>query len=226
MRWCFLGTNSGYTGNWTVTSGRLEIGNNSLNALGSGSVTIANPGSFLTFNTTNDLVVNNQIDGIGGVWKLNTNTVTLSGNNTFAGSVVGEQRRSETGHQRGHFQRGDDFAVWRQCGCQRDWWFDFERCHSPEHERHRHGGWQSNGDHGHHQYLHLTSATNDILNVTGSLTLNGTPTLQVNLSGLKSSGSYRLINYSGTILGGGAFACCHPPAAASSFLWITPPPVR
>jgi autotransporter-associated beta strand protein len=83
------GNNSAYNGNWTNAStfGNIKILSGTTNALGSGSVTLVNAGSELIFNSTNNLAVNNLISGLGSVVKQNTNTVTLSGNNTFTGSV-------------------------------------------------------------------------------------------------------------------------------------------
>src|SRR5947207_13910997 len=83
------GTNSGYTGNWTNNNGTIEIRSGSSNALGSGSVTMSTATTtFLSFNSTNDLVINNSIFGNGNVIKLNTNTVTLNGPNTYTGTTT------------------------------------------------------------------------------------------------------------------------------------------
>jgi autotransporter-associated beta strand protein len=47
----------------------------------------------------------------------------------------------------------------------------------------------------------VTSTTNDILNVSGSLTLSTTPvTLNVSVPGFKAAGTYRLINYVGAAI--------------------------
>jgi autotransporter-associated beta strand protein len=81
------GSNSAYTGNWTNASslGNIVIVSGTTNPLGSGSVTLVNAGSGLVFNSTNNLVVNNLIGGLGSMMKLNADTVTLNGNNTFTG---------------------------------------------------------------------------------------------------------------------------------------------
>jgi beta-mannanase len=83
------GDNSAYTGDWTNTSawGSIEILSGTANALGSGNVTLANTGSSLVFNSTNNLVVNNLITGPGFVVQENTNTVVLCGNDTFTGPL-------------------------------------------------------------------------------------------------------------------------------------------
>ena len=84
------GNNSAYSGNWTNAStfGNIKILSGTTNALGSGGVILVNSGSWLVFDSTNDLVVNNLISGPGSVVKQNTNTVTLNGNNTFTGSLL------------------------------------------------------------------------------------------------------------------------------------------
>jgi autotransporter-associated beta strand protein len=83
------GNNSAYTGNWTnaSTSGSIKILSGTTNALGSGSVMLANPGAGLVFNSTNNLVVNGSISGAGSVIQQNTNTVILNGVNTFTGPL-------------------------------------------------------------------------------------------------------------------------------------------
>jgi autotransporter-associated beta strand protein len=84
------GANSAYSGNWTNAStfGDIEILSGTTNALGSGSVTLVNAGSRLVFNSTNNLVVNNWISGMGSVVQKNTNTITLNGSNNFTGSLL------------------------------------------------------------------------------------------------------------------------------------------
>jgi fibronectin-binding autotransporter adhesin len=53
--------------------------------------------------------------------------------------------------------------------------------------------------------------TNDTLNVGGTITLNGMTTIQVAApEGYIANGTYRLINYSGTLQGGGSFALVTP----------------
>jgi len=83
------GNNSAYTGNWTNAStiGSIKILSGTTNALGSGSVMLANPGAGLVFNSINNLVVNGSIGGAGSVIQENTDTVTLNGANTFTGPL-------------------------------------------------------------------------------------------------------------------------------------------
>jgi autotransporter-associated beta strand protein len=84
------GNNSGYSGNWTNASsfGNIKIFSGTTNALGSGSVTLVNAGSWLVFNSTNNVVVNNLISGLGSVVQENTNTVTLNSSNSFTGPLL------------------------------------------------------------------------------------------------------------------------------------------
>jgi len=84
------GNNSAYCGNWTNASawGTIKIWSGTTNALGSGGVILANAGSWLVFDSTNNFAVNNLISGPGSVMQANTNTVTLNGNNTFTGSLL------------------------------------------------------------------------------------------------------------------------------------------
>lgn len=83
------GNNSAYNGNWTNAStfGSIKILSGTSNALGSGSVILANPGAGLVFNSANNLVVNGSICGAGSVTQENTNTVILNGVNTFTGPL-------------------------------------------------------------------------------------------------------------------------------------------
>src|SRR6266852_2401600 len=83
-----FGTNTAYSGNWSNANGGLIITGSTTNALGSGVVTLQVADAFLGFNAANNLVVSNSIYGKGSVVKLNTNTVNLSGNNTFTGSLI------------------------------------------------------------------------------------------------------------------------------------------
>ena len=83
-----LGTNTAFSGNWTNTLGRIELGNNALNPLGSGKVMLMTTSNALNLNATNDFSLANVIEGVGIVIKANSNSVTLNGANTFIGSTV------------------------------------------------------------------------------------------------------------------------------------------
>ncbi|MEO7297304.1 MAG: autotransporter-associated beta strand repeat-containing protein [Verrucomicrobiota bacterium] len=81
----FNGTNS-YTGGTVISAGTLQIGSGGFSGtLGSGNVT--NNGT-LVFNRTNDFSVTNIFTGTGGITQNGTGAVTLSGNNSHAGSTV------------------------------------------------------------------------------------------------------------------------------------------
>jgi len=83
----FAGSNT-YTGDTTISSGTLQIGNDgATGSLGSGDV--INNGT-LRFDRTGTLEVPNAITGTGGVQidcPINAGTITLSGTNTFDGGV-------------------------------------------------------------------------------------------------------------------------------------------
>ena len=72
--------------------------------------------------------------------------------------------------------------------------------------------------------FNLTQNTNNILNISGSLTLNGTPNISLTLNGSKPNGIYRLINYSGTIQGGGSFTLTPPAGSSETFVLNTSTP--
>jgi autotransporter-associated beta strand protein len=70
----------------------------------------------------------------------------------------------------------------------------------------------------------LSTATNDILEVAGSLTLNGTTTNAINVpEGFVDNGTYRLINYTGVLQGLGSFELL-PPASRQIFTLDTSTP--
>lgn len=219
-----LGNNSGFTGNWTVT-GRLEIGSDSVNALGSGSVLLFDPANALAFNATNDFTVTNLIDGAGVVVKLNTNTVTWSGDNaTFFGTVQASNGvlRLATASSLASatvitLAGGTIDAspigglslnplVAQTLNCQGT----------------INGGLTA--DSGNTLNFNLTPTTNDILNLTGSLTVNGSPTLNLTLTGFKPAGTYPLIYYTGALQGGGAFTVMPASSGNQTFTLDTSTP--
>lgn len=66
--------------------------------------------------------------------------------------------------------------------------------------------------------------TNDTLNVGGTITLNGITTIQIAApEGFIANGTYRLINYSGTLQGGGSFALVTPGSRQNFALDTTTP---
>jgi autotransporter-associated beta strand protein len=78
------GTND-FSGGLNIIGGMLQIGNNDTNGtlpLGN----IADNGT-LAFSRADDLTVANSISGSGGVSQVNTNTLTLSGVNSYSGAT-------------------------------------------------------------------------------------------------------------------------------------------
>jgi len=219
-----FGTNTAFSGAWKILTGNLQIGNGASNALGTNSVTfttVSTPVS-LIFNSTNNFTVSNTISGPGSVIKQNTGTVTLAGANTFVGTVqvsggvlqigAGSSLATATNItlSGGTLDAGPIGGLSLAAnetinGCN--------------------GTVISNltAATGNSLNFNLSTPTNDVLNVTGSLTLSGTPTLNLILSSYKPTGTYRLINYSGTIQGGGSFTLV-PPGGGASYTLDTATP--
>lgn len=211
------GSNSAFVGNWTNSGGFIQILSGTTNALGSGVVTLLNAGNYLWFNSTNDQTVNNVLTGLGSLVKANTNTVTLGGDNAFTGAIVVSN---------GVLKLNSATAIANSATIS---------IAGGTVDASSIGGLALNP--ANNQMLNcrgsvvgsltaatentlnfnLTPTTNDILNVSGTLTLNGTPTLNLTLAGYKPSGTYRLINYSGTIQGGGSFNLIPPVGSSESF---------
>src|SRR6266852_263766 len=219
-----FGTNTAYSGNWSNANGGLIITGSTTNALGSGVVTLQVADAFLGFNAANNLVVSNSIYGKGSVVKLNTNTVNLSGNNTFTGSLI---------ISNGVLQIGSDSAISNAAvisllnGATLNASLAGGLTLNPAGQNMNCNGTViSNLTIATTNTLNfnLTATTNDVLNVTGSLTLNGNPILNLTLSGYKASGVYRLINYSGAIQGGGSFNLVPPSGSTETFQLDTSTP--
>jgi fibronectin-binding autotransporter adhesin len=218
-----FGNNSAYSGNWSNANGGLIIEGGTTNALGSGSVTLQVGDAFLGFNSTNNLVISNSIFGDGSVIKWNTNTVNLSGNDTYTNSLI---------ISNGVIQLGANYSLTNVqtitlAGGTLDASLSGGLTLNPAGQTMNCLGTvisnltASTAD---NLFFNLTPTTNDILNVTGSLTLNGNPTLNLNLLGFKLSGTYRLINYSGTIQGGGSFTLVPPAGSTETFQLNTSTP--
>lgn len=221
------GNNSGYSGNWNVTAGGLVVldGNNTASPLGSGSVTLTGAGQSLQFNTTNNLTITNLLVGDGRVIKLNSNTISLNGDNpSFNGSVVVSQgalrllastavataRITLNGGTLdttalGGYALNDSYAQTMDCNGNVN------------------GGLEAKT--GTTMNFNFSTLTNDVLNITnGSFTLTGNPNLSISLVGFKQPGTYRLINYTGAILGGGAFNLIPPAGSSQMFALNTSTP--
>ena len=226
-----FGNNAAYMGNWTnagtSTSTFIKIMSGTTNALGSGSVNLVNANP-LIINSTNNMVISNTISGLGSVVKQNTNTVALSGNNTFTGPVQ---------ISGGVLQLGASSAITNAslislAGGTLDASLIGGLTLNPTGQNMNCNGTvignltaSSTATPATNTLnFTLTTITNDILNVTGSLTLIGNPILNLTLSGLKPSGVYRLINYSGTIQDGGSFNLVPPAGSTETFQLDTSTP--
>jgi autotransporter-associated beta strand protein len=72
-------------GTTTINEGPLQLGNGGITGtLGSGPI---NDNWYLAVNRSDDLTISAQISGSGGLLKSGANTLTLTGNNTFDGTV-------------------------------------------------------------------------------------------------------------------------------------------
>jgi len=195
------GTNTAFSGNWSNRVGRIEIGNNALDALGSGKVILVNFTNTLTLNATNDFVVPNVIEGLGNLVKANSNTVTLSAANTFAGSTVVSN---------GVLKLSNALAITSSTNISlRGGTVDASLIGGLTLNTANNQAMNCNGsvtgnltvDSVNALNFNVTAATNDILNVSGSLTLSSTPvTLNVSVPTFKATGTYRLINYVGAAI--------------------------
>ena len=83
-----LSATNTYAGDTTISAGSLQItGSGSLGTGASYSGNISNSGSF-TLNTATDQTLTGILSGNGALVKSNTNTVILSGANTFTGNTT------------------------------------------------------------------------------------------------------------------------------------------
>ncbi|WP_081033958.1 autotransporter-associated beta strand repeat-containing protein [Comamonas thiooxydans] len=74
-----------YQGSTTVGAGTLQVGNGGTGgSLGSGAI---NNNGTLVFNRSNDLTLNNSINGSGGLTQAGGGTLTLSGSSSYGGST-------------------------------------------------------------------------------------------------------------------------------------------
>lgn len=220
-----LGTNSAYSGNWTNILGIIKIQGGTTNALGSGAVTlVGNGSSSLVFNSTNNMVVSNSISGPGFIVKLNTNSVMLAGSNTFTGSV----RITNGVLQLGAGSSLTNSSTIILAGGTLDASLAGGLTLNAVTGQSMNGNGTVIGDMtaatGNTLNFNLAPTTNDILNITGALTLNGNPTLNLTLTGFKPTGTYRLINYTGTIQGGGSFNLIPPAGSSETFALDTSTP--
>jgi fibronectin-binding autotransporter adhesin len=222
-----FGTNTAFTGGWTNNQGTLEIESSSVNPLGSGPVimTLGNS-TFLNFNTTNNLVITNSIFGNGAVGQINTGTVTLNGNNTYTGRTTISAGTLKIG---ANSSLTNSTVISLTGGATLDVSvIGGLVMNNANNQIMTNGNGNVTGNltvsTANALNFNLTSTTNDILNVSGSLTLNGTPNISLALNGAKPNGTYRLINYSGTIQGGGSFTVVPPAGSVETFALNTNTP--
>jgi fibronectin-binding autotransporter adhesin len=221
------GTNTAFTGSWTNNQGILEIESGSVNPLGSGALTMTLANStFLNFNTTNALVITNSIFGSGAVGQFNTGTVTLNGVNTYTGTTTVSNGVLQIGAN----SSISNSALISLTGGTLDASLIGGLVLVSNQQMNCNGSIigsltaSSSGTLTNILNFNLTPSTNDILNVSGSLTLNDNPNISLALNGSKPNGTYRLINYSGTIQGGGSFTVTPPAGSSETFTLNTSTP--
>ena len=76
--------NNTYAGGTTVSAGTLQLGNGAATGSINGNVSVGG-GATLSINRSDDLAFGNVVSGSGGLTKLAGNTLTLTGENTYAG---------------------------------------------------------------------------------------------------------------------------------------------
>ncbi|SHO67720.1 autotransporter-associated beta strand repeat-containing protein, partial [Pseudoxanthobacter soli DSM 19599] len=74
-----------YTGGTTVSGGTLQIGAGGTTGSITGNVALSSNGAVVTFNRSNDLTFSGVISGTGQIRKQGAGTLTLSGQNTLTG---------------------------------------------------------------------------------------------------------------------------------------------
>ncbi len=231
------GNGSAFSGNWTVSGGRMELWSGTTSPLGSGTITLVGATNTLSFNSPVNLVLNNEVTGAGAVIKRNSGTFTFGGYNSYSGGTFitnGVLKLGAAGAIPNtsiiHLESGGTFDVSSASS------FVLSQTLRGNGgvvgDLTTSGSTISVGLSTQCSQLNLSNSltlgggdtisydagvsSNDVLNVKGSLTVNGSVTIAVNLlQGFAAPGTYRLINYSGTLQGGGSFA-----------LDVTPTPTR
>jgi fibronectin-binding autotransporter adhesin len=199
-----------YQGGTTITGGSLQIGNNGT----TGSVTgnVANNGT-LAFAKSNTLSFGGLISGSGTVTQVGTGTTVLSGDNTYTGGtninagtlrINGDQSAATglvtvasgatlggsgiiggavTVANGGHIAPGNSpgTLTMGSLTLNASSVLDFELG-------------QANT---------VGGTLNDLINVNGNLTLDGTLNVTPSVGGTYGAGIYRLINYTGTLIDNG-----------------------
>jgi autotransporter-associated beta strand protein len=219
-----FGTNSAYSGNWTNITGLIEVMSGSSNALGSGSITLNfSTSTFLIFNTTNGMLVANPIGGLGNVIQMNNSTVTLAGNNTYMGyTEVTNGGTLQIGASSTLANSSSIILAGGTVDASLIGGLTLGATQSMSCSGTVIGNLTVPGTNV--MNFNFTATTNSVLNVNGSLTLNGAATLNVTTSGFVTPGTYRLINYTGTIQGGGSFNLIPPAGSTEVFQLDTSTP--
>ena len=224
-----LTANNTYTGNTTISAGTLQLGDDT--AAGSVAGNIANNAN-LTFHRSDDVTFNNVISGTGNVTKLDLNTLTFTANQTYTGLT-----RIDDGTLvvNGSMQTGQVLVT--AGGNLAGTGSILGALGLPNTVEIADGGQISPGSPTVAGTLTTTSLilaptsqlnfqlgtadaagspTNDLLIVNGNLTLNG----QLNITGaFGGPGTYRLINYTGSLTDNGLTMGILPgDLVASSFL--------
>ena len=216
-----FGTNSAYSGNWTNITGIIEVMSGSSNALGSGSITLNfSTSTFLIFNSTNSMAISNSIYGLGNVIQENSGKVTLTGANAFTGYVL---VTNNSVLQIGAGSSLTNASAINLMGGTLDaslvGGLTLGATQSMTCSGAVLGGLTVPGPNT--LNFNFTPVTNSVLNVSGPLTLDQVANLNVNAFGFITPGTYRLINYSGTIQGGGNFNLIPPAGSTETFLLDT-----
>jgi autotransporter-associated beta strand protein len=219
------GTNTGFSGNWTNNNGVLSLEGACVNPLGSGVVTLTAAGASVRFNTTNNLVISNAIWGLGSIVQINSNTVTLAGTNLYTGATtisngvlkigagVSLSNSSSISLAGGTLDASANGGLVLNVASNQPMSCNGSIIGSLTAS--------SSGAQTNNLNFNLYLLTNDVLNISGPLTLSNNPSLTLALTGLKPNGRYRLINYSGSIQGGGSFNLIPPGSSSEGFVLDT-----
>ena len=219
--------NNPYTGTTTVNGGILQIGDGvtaAAGTLGTGAITLGGAGELL-FNKPDSFTLANNISGSGTLVQTNTSTLTYTGNDTASGITLISQGTLQLGS--GGLLSGPIFvAVGATLDLSQNSSFTLNQTLSGSGSVNGLltavggsinpggsgvagtltllNGLTESGNVSHQLALSTPSGTNDLINVTGNLTLSGTNYLVLSHFGGGNIpvGTYPLITYSGALSGG------------------------